>query len=124
MARESEKFLQAEESAEQLVQALNELKKEAVSYKSSQYELDTVRQRLVSLIDSIQGVVKDTHEAVKTLKSIGGPEILSGINSHSQKLIEHSDIRDQQYSRLRVLVFIGLSASLLSLLGIIALLIR
>ena len=124
MSQEARKFLEAEQSAEHLVQMLTDLKNEAVSYKSSTKELDAVRQKLVSLIDSIQAIAKDTHEVVKIVKAIGGPEILSGINSHSQKLKEQSDIRDVQYSRLRLLIFIGLSASLLSLIGVVVLLLR
>lgn len=124
MAQEAHKFLEAEQSAEHLVQTLTELKNEAVSYKASTKELDAVRQKLVSLIDSIQAIAKDTHEVVKIVKAIGGPEILSGINSHSQKLKEQSVIRDAQFSRLRLFIFIGLSVSLLSLVGVIVLLLR
>jgi len=124
MTQEAQKFLQAEQSAENLVQTLADLKNEAVSYKSSTKELDTVRQKLVSLIDSIQAIAKDTHEVVKIVKAIGGPEILSGINSHSQKLKEQSDVRDHQFIRLKLFIFVGLSASLLSLVGVVILLIR
>ena len=124
MTQEAQRFLQAEQSAEQLVQALADLKNEAVSYKSSTKELDAVRQKLVSLIDSIQAIAKDTHEVVKSIKAIGGPEILRGINSLSQELKEQSDIRDKQFTRLRLFIFAGLSASLLSLIGVVALLLR
>jgi len=124
MSQEAKKFLEAEQSAEHLVQMLADLKHEAVSYNSSTKELDAVRQKLVSLIDSIQAIAKDTHEVVKIVKAIGGPEILSGINSHSQKLKEQSDIRDDQFSRLRLFIFVGLSASLLSLVGVVILLLR
>ena len=124
MSQEAQKFLQAEQSADQLVKTLDDLKNEAISYKSSTQELDAVRQRLVSLIDSIQAIAKDTHEVVKIVKEIGGPEILSGIKTLSQKLKEQSDLRDEQFNRLRLFIVIGFITSLLSLIGVVVLLLR
>ena len=75
-----EKFLQAERSAEQLVNALNELKKETISYKTSKEELEKVGQRLILLIDKFEAIAKDTSETIITVKSIGGPEILKSVD--------------------------------------------
>lgn len=113
MPQDAQKFLQAEQSAEQLVETLAELKNEAVSYKTSAKELDAVRQKLVGLIDSVQSVAKDAHEVVKLIKAVGGPEILSRISGLSGEL-----------NRARLLAIVGLSVSGLSLIAIIVLLFR
>ena len=105
--------MQAEQSAEQLVETLAVLKNEAVSYKTSANELDAVRQKLVTLIDSVQAVAKDTHEVVKLIKSVGGPEILGRISGLSDEM-----------KRARLLTIIGLSVSAVSMIGIIIILLR
>lgn len=113
MANEVEKFLQAEQFAQELVQTLEQLKNETNSYKTSKETLDAVKQKLSGLIDSNLSIAKDTHEVVKMLKSIGGPEILNRISV----LSEHLD-------RMRPLVVIALSVAGLSLIGIVVLLLR
>jgi len=113
MSKEVEQFLHAEQSAQELVQTLEQLKSEANSYKTSKDALDAVRQKLSGLIDSVLSVAKDTHEVVKLLKSIGGPEILSRISGVSDQL-----------NRMKSLVIISLSIAGLSVIGIIVLLLR
>lgn len=106
MSQEAERFLQAEESAQVLLETLSSLQQEAVSYKTSTKELDAVRQRLVELINSIQAVANDTHEVVKLIKVIGGPEIL------------------ERVERLKMLSIIGILTAMASLIGIVFLLLR
>ncbi len=106
MSQEAERFLQAEKSAQDVLEALSSLEQEAVSYKTSTKELHAVRQDLVGLIDSIQAVADDTHEVVKLIKAIGGPEIL------------------ERVERLKILSIIGISTAMLSLVGIVFLLLR
>lgn len=113
MSKEADSFLHAEQSAQELMQILEQLKNESISYKNSANELDAVKQKLTSLIDSVLPVVKDTHEVVKLLKSIGGPEILNRIS-----------VVTDQLNRLRMLVIISLSIAGLSTIGIIILLLR
>lgn len=113
MSKEADQFLQAEQSAKDVLQTLEELKKAAVSYRTSAAHLDAAREKLAKLIDSIQAVAKDTHEVVKLLKSIGGPEILSRIGVLTLELKE-----------VRKLAIIGISVSGLSVVGIVVLLLR
>ena len=81
MSQETDKFLQAEESAEKLTETLKKLHTEATSYQTAKKELDVVRQRLLGLIESTEKVAADTQEIIKTLKDIGGPEILKRLNN-------------------------------------------
>ncbi len=113
MSKEADKFLQAEQSAQALLETLEQLKTETTSYKTSTNELDAVRQKLVGLIDSVQAVARDSHEVVKLMRSIGGPEILGRLSTLSD-----------QFNRMRVLAIIGLSVSGLSVIGIVVLLLR
>lgn len=76
MANETEKFLKAEQAAEELVEVLKKFRDEAVSYQTSANQLDAVREKLVTFIDASQRISQDTKAAVELLKSIGGPEIL------------------------------------------------
>jgi CHASE3 domain sensor protein len=118
MSQESEKFLEAEQSAQQLVETLTALKKETVSYKTSSQELDTTRQKLVGLIDSIENVAKDTHEIVKLIKSIGGPEILRSIESLTKRITEEFNSNERRIQQLKTLAVIGISIAFLAVIGI------
>ena len=113
MSKETENFLRVEQSAQELLKTIEELKNETVSYKTSTMELDVVRVKLSGLIDSIQAVARDTHAVVALLKAIGGPEILSQISILSDKL-----------NRLRTLAILGASVGALSLVGVVVLLLR
>ncbi len=124
MTQTVERFLEAEQSAQQLLNTLEVLKEEAGSYQTSKKELDAARLHLVSLIEAMQVVAKDTKEVVQILLKIGSPEILRLIDSVSKQLQTESDISRAMIRQLRTFVFIGLSASLLSLVGIIILLMR
>lgn len=113
MSKETDKFLHVEQSTQDLVQTLEQLKNEANSYKTSKDTLDAVRQKLSVLIDSNLSIAKDTHEVVKLLKSVGGPEILNRIG-----------VLTEQLDRMKLLVVIALSFAGVSLIGIVVLLFR
>jgi len=117
MSQEAERFLHAEQSAQQLLEALSSLQQETVSYKTSTRELDIVRQNLVGLIDSIQAIAKDTHEVVKLIKGIGGPEILRSIDSLLKQVQAESEITRQRVERLKRFTLVGISTPILSLIG-------
>lgn len=106
MSQEADRFLQAEQAAQEVLEALTSLKEEALSYNTAAQELDKVRERLLGLIDSTESIGKDTHQVVSLLKGIGGPEILERIN------------------RVKVLSFIAIAISTLSLAGVLFLILR
>lgn len=86
MANEIEKFLKAEQAAEELVEALKKLRDEAVSYQTSTNQLDAVREKLITFIEASQRISQDTKTAVELLKSIGGPEILGSLHQLDGKV--------------------------------------
>lgn len=86
MEKDVEKFLQAEESAEKLIQTLEKLQTEAKSYKGATNELGIARDKLLELIESTKDVVSNSYEVIKTLKDIGGPEIFKRFTKLEKKL--------------------------------------
>ncbi len=90
MEKDVEKFLQAEESAEKLIQTLEKLQTEAKSYQGATNELGIARDKLLELIESTKDVVSNSYEVIKTLKDIGGPEIFDRFTKVENKLDEGS----------------------------------
>ena len=107
MSLETEKFLKAEESAENIVEALKKLNTEASNYKTSKDELDNVRIKLVNFITVLSGISESIKQSIDVLKSIGGPEILSLLKKISTDLnssltnISH-DLNIKYHENLRV----------------------
>jgi len=86
MTNEAEKFLKAEQAAEELVKALEKLHDETVTYRTSATHLEAVRENLVTFIEASQRISQDTKTAVELLKSIGGPEILDSLHQLDEKV--------------------------------------
>jgi len=123
MEKEAQKFLEAEETAEKFVQTLKQLHTEAASYQTATKELDIVRQRLIGLIEATEKIAKDSHEIIKVLKEIGGPEILSRITKVENKVSEESANQSKSLKNLRILIIMTLTSSIIAIIvGIIALL--
>ena len=123
MEKEAERFLQAEETAEKLVETLKQLHTEATSYQSATRELDTVRQRLLDLIKSTERVASGSHEVIKILKEIGGPEILNKLAKLENKSTEEFAKQSKSLEKLKTLIVVTLASSITAIvIGIIALL--
>ncbi len=123
MEKEVQEFLGAEETAEKLVQTLKKLHTEATSYQTATKELDTVRQRLISLIESTEKVVNGSHEVVKILKEIGGPEILNRLMKLEDKSSGEFAKQSKSLERLKALIVLAITSSIIAIVvGIIALL--
>ena len=123
MEKDVDKFLQAEESAEKLIQTLERLQTEAKSYQGATNEIGIARDKLLELIGSTKDVVNNSYEVIKTLKDIGGPEIFERFNKIENKLNEglkktESKIEEssnQQSSRIKSLKFFVIILLLISL---------
>ncbi len=123
MEKEVQKFIEAEETAEKLVQTLKQLHTEATSYKTATKELYAVRQRLIGLIDSTEKIAIDSHEVVKILTEIGGPEILNRLNNIKNKSNEEFAKQAKGLGKLKTLLIIALSSSVTAvIIGLITLL--
>lgn len=123
MEKEVQEFLEAEETAEKLVQTLKKLHTEATSYQTATKELDTVRQRLINLIESTEKVVNGSHEVVKILKGIGGPEILNRLMKLEDKSSEEFAKQSKSLEKLKTLIIVAITSSIIAIvIGIIALL--
>ncbi len=123
MEKEVEKFLQAEETAVRLVETLEQLHTEATSYQTATKKLDTVGQRLLNLIESTERIASDSHEVIKILKEIGGPEILNRLAKLENKLTEEFAKQSKGMSKLKMLIIVTLASSITAvIIGVIALL--
>jgi len=123
MEKEAEKFLQAEETAVKLVETLKQLHTEATSYQTATKELDTVRKRLLNLIESTERVASGSHEVIKILKEIGGPEILNRLAKLENKSTEEFAKQSKDMEKLKTLIIATLASSITAIIiGIIALL--
>jgi len=123
MEKEAEKFMQAEETAVRLVETLKQLHAEATSYQTATKELDTVRQRLLNLIESTERISSGSHEIIKILKEIGGPEILTRLAKIENKSTEEFANQSKGMNKLKTLIIGTLTSSITAvIIGIIALL--
>ena len=123
MEKEAERFLQAEETAVKLVETLKQLHTEATSYQTATKELDTVRQRLLNLIESTERIASGSHEVIKILKEIGGPEILNMLVKLENKSIEEFAKQSKGMNKLKILIIVTLASSITAVgIGAIALL--
>lgn len=111
METETQKFLEAEETAMKLISTLQKLNTEATSYQTATHELDTVRKRLVGLVEATQNIAKESHEVVKTLRNIGGPAILNRLAQVEKRITEDSSSQAKAIARLNVLVALTLAGT-------------
>jgi len=118
MGDKNQEFLQVEDAAEELVKALADLKKEAISFKSSKIELSAAREKLTSLIDSFQSIALDTKAIVEQLRTIGGPQILDGIDNLSQILKDQAKESSNKFLRMKKLILFELTILLIAAIGI------
>ena len=119
MEKDVEKFLQAEESAEKLIQTLEKLQTEAKSYQSAANELGIARDKLLELIESTKDVVSNSYEVIKTLKDIGGPEIFKRFTKLENKLEETFNKQSSRIKNLKIFIIILLLISLATIAGLI-----
>jgi len=123
MEEGAQKFLKAEETAENLVKTLKQLHTEAESYQAAGKELDAVRKRLLELIQSTQDVAKGSYEIISLLKEIGGPEILNRINQMEKKSRDQYLVQNSKLRGLKVLISITLVSSIIAIVvGVVSLL--
>ena len=121
MEKEAAKFLQAEETAVKLVETLKQLHTEATSYQTATKELDTVRQRLLNLIESTERIASGSHEVIRILKEIGGPEILNRLAKLENKSIEEFAKQSKGMNKLKILIIVTLASSITAVgIGVIA----
>ena len=102
---------------------MKQLYTEATSYRTATKELDTVRQRLLNLIESTEEVVNGSHEIIGILKEIGAPEILNRLTKMEDKSTEEFAKQSKGLDKLKILITITLASSVIAMIiGIIALL--
>ena len=84
--KETTNFLDAEETAQKLVEALSKLQTEATSYQTAAKELNDVKLELLNLIESTKNGVERSQDIIKLIGEIGGPEIIDRLVRLEEKL--------------------------------------
>jgi len=119
-----EEFLEAEQRAAKLVSSLEKLKQEASSYATATENLEQVRTQLVELIKGTEGVAQAAHEALQTIRSVGGPEILDQLSLLQAELLKHVSatrkMQEDTATRLQALQGRVTIAALLALGALVA----
>ena len=117
MDADAQKFLEAEAEAERLVVTLEKLQAEAGSYQTARTDLSTVAARLSTLITATKDIAADTHQAVRTLQSIGGPEILHLLRKlDEQSRTEHME-QARKLTRTTTLLLIAVPVAIIAALA-------
>ena len=116
MASQTDRFLQAEQMADDLVETLKQLHAEAASYKTSGEQLGEVRSRLVTFVEKTERIAQETHELIQILREIGGPEILRAIGSVSDDVKRFNATNTQHQKQLKLLILVALVSSVIGLL--------
>ncbi len=124
MTQETDQFLQAEEAAEKLVNALQNLHTSVNSYKTATEDLNLVRERLIQFINSTEVLAKNTHELIKTVNEIGAPQILAKLEVILREISDESSKNVQRHSQLKTFSMISIAILIMSLIGIVILLLK
>ncbi|MBP7932519.1 MAG: hypothetical protein KAZ44_00695 [Candidatus Syntrophosphaera sp.] len=104
MNKDTDNFLQAEDTAVKLVETLKELHNEATSYQSATQELETVRQHLIGLIESTENIANVSYEIINTLKQIGTMEILNRLEKLRLNLNQATDSINENSQEIITLI--------------------
>lgn len=126
-SKEVEEFLKAEKTANELVETLEKLRSETISYQTAKNELDIVRQKLSDFVVKIGELATGSLEIIKTLKDIGCPKIIEKINQIETTFSEKLNSLDKNFqnkfslqgSIIKKAYFLILISVLISLLSII-----
>ena len=116
LEEEAKKFLDAEETANNILESLKKLRAESAHYQTAKDDLETVRQQLVNLINSTEKVAKGSHEVVQILKEIGGPEILDRIVKLENKSNAYFEEQSKTLKKLKTLIIFCLTSSLIAVI--------
>jgi DNA repair exonuclease SbcCD ATPase subunit len=97
----SEALLEAEEEAHQLVEVLRQLKNEVESYRTARRALDEAALSIRDLVTRAAEIAERLAGVAETMKSIGTPELLRGLESTSNELAALRGAMEKQQVSLR-----------------------
>ncbi len=81
MSVDRDRFLEVEQHANELVDTLENLKREVSSYSNATENLVEIRNHLISLIEQMESVASETSQAARNVRDIGGPQIIERIDN-------------------------------------------
>ena len=123
MEKEAASFLEAEETAQKLVETLRKLQTEAASYSTAAKELNEVKLELLNLIESTKNGVERSQAIIKLLGDIGGPEIINRLARLEEASQKSFSIQAGQVDKLRVYLIATFATAVIAVIISIILLV-
>ncbi len=124
MANDADDLLKAEQAVQDVLKELQALKRQVGGYETAKQSLEDIRQTLNGLIEKTSALAEQTHTATTALGKIGTPEILARADALKQALGQLAADAPKQADRVRKIASAGLIVSAVSLLGIVAILVK
>lgn len=123
MEKEAASFLEAEETAQKLVETLRKLQTEAASYGTAAKELNDVKLELLNLIESTKNGVERSQAIIKLLGEIGGPEIINRLARLEEDNQKSFSIQAGQVDKLKMFLIATLATAVVAVIISIILLV-
>lgn len=123
MEKEAASFLEAEETAQKLVETLRKLQTEAASYGTAAKELNDVKLELLNLIESTKNGVERSQAIIKLLGEIGGPEIINRLAILEENSQKSFSIQAGQVDKLKMFLIATLATAVVAVIISIILLV-
>ncbi len=123
MEKEAASFLEAEETAQKLVETLRKLQTETASYGTAAKELNDVKLELLNLIESTKNGVERSQAIIKLLGEIGGPEIINRLARLEEDSQKSFSIQAGQVDKLRIFLIATFATAVIAVIISIILLV-
>ena len=124
MGKETANFLDAEETAQKLVEALSKLQTEAISHQTAAKELNDVKLELLNLIESTKNGVERSQDIIKLIGEIGGPEIIDRLVRLEENSKDSFSIQARRIEKLRFFIIITFTTTVLAVIISIIMLVK
>ena len=103
----TEKFLNLEEKASQIVDELNALRNETGTYASASNNLETATSNINQLASSVQKSASELSELSKSIRETGFTEVINGIAKVEKQISDsHHKTKNLIFAGLGVVVVI------------------
>lgn len=86
MTDNTDKFLEVEKQATEIVHQLQELQKEAVNYKNASASLNEVGNNLSNTITTFIPLIEEQRNLVKTLREVGADKLFDAIKKSTDDI--------------------------------------
>jgi len=124
-----EKFLEAENQANQLAGQLAKLKEETLNYREAGESLTKSQEKIADLVSELELVLIDQRELIDVLREIGTEEIINTIDSNISSMSKELTLIQEQNEvhraiSQRMLIFVYACLALIVIVGVLVVVIK